>query len=70
MFAFARSSLLVFLVLLIASAAMAQAAAELDAHPMIGEVAPEFQLERVNGEPLSLEDLKGKYIVMHFGASW
>jgi cytochrome oxidase Cu insertion factor (SCO1/SenC/PrrC family) len=38
--------------------------------PMIGEVAPGFDLELVGGGRLSLDDLKGRYVVMHFGASW
>jgi cytochrome c biogenesis protein CcmG/thiol:disulfide interchange protein DsbE len=38
--------------------------------PMIGEPAPAFQLDGVNGETLSLADLRGRFIVLHFGASW
>jgi len=43
---------------------------DVSSHPMIGEPAPGFNLEKVGGGKLSLEDLKGKYIVLHFGASW
>lgn len=39
-------------------------------HPMIGEAAPAFNLEEVSGGALSLETLKGRYVVLHFGASW
>jgi hypothetical protein len=39
-------------------------------HPMIGEAAPAFDLEEVSGGALSLDALKGQYIVLHFGASW
>lgn len=39
-------------------------------HPMIGEAAPAFDLEEVDGGFLSLEDFRGRYIVLHFGASW
>ena len=39
-------------------------------HPMIGEAAPAFDLEEVSGGDLSLEALKGRYVVLHFGASW
>lgn len=38
--------------------------------PMIGEAAPAFELEGVGGGPLSLERLRGQFVVMHFGASW
>lgn len=39
-------------------------------HPMIGEQAPAFELESVSGEMRSLGDFRGKYLVVHFGASW
>jgi peroxiredoxin len=38
---------------------------------MLGEPAPAFQLDEVrSGETHSLEDFRGRYIVLHFGASW
>lgn len=43
---------------------------DLSDHPWIGEAAPGFTLDTVAGEKLSLEDLRGKYVVVHFGASW
>lgn len=39
-------------------------------HPMIGEEAPAFVLEEVGGDTLSLDSLKGRYVILHFGASW
>lgn len=39
-------------------------------HPMIGEAAPAFDLKEVAKGKLSLESLKGRYVVLHFGASW
>jgi cytochrome oxidase Cu insertion factor (SCO1/SenC/PrrC family) len=39
-------------------------------HPMLGEKAPAFELESVAGEMKSLGDFRGKYLVVHFGASW
>jgi hypothetical protein len=39
-------------------------------HPMIGEPAPTFDLQEVSGGSLGLEGLQGRYIVLHFGASW
>jgi hypothetical protein len=39
--------------------------------PMLGEPAPAFRLPDVrSGESLSLEDLGGRFVVLHFGASW
>jgi cytochrome oxidase Cu insertion factor (SCO1/SenC/PrrC family) len=39
--------------------------------PMIGEPAPPFRLTDLQtGQPLGLEDLRGKIVVLHFGASW
>jgi peroxiredoxin len=38
--------------------------------PMIGEPAPEFALPSATGETVSLADLRGKYVVIHFGTSW
>jgi peroxiredoxin len=38
--------------------------------PMIGEPAPSFVLPSVTGETVSLADLRGRYLVIHFGTSW
>ncbi len=38
---------------------------------MIGDPAPLFDLDVLNGESsLALADLQGKFVVMHFGTSW
>ena len=39
-------------------------------HPMLGEAAPAFRLRDLAGRSLSLGDLRGKLVVLHFGASW
>jgi len=39
-------------------------------HPMIGDAAPAFDLEEVGGGTMTLESLKGRYVVLHLGASW
>ncbi len=36
----------------------------------IGAIAPDFTLETVDGEQLSLSSLKGKYVLVDFWASW
>jgi peroxiredoxin len=38
---------------------------------MLGKPAPSFSLNEVRtGETHSLEDFRGKFVVLHFGASW
>ena len=34
------------------------------------QVAPDFTLNDINGKPLSLSDLKGKWVVLDFWGSW
>ena len=41
-----------------------------DVQPMIGQSAPSFTLTSTNGKEVSLDKLKGKYIVIHFAATW
>jgi cytochrome oxidase Cu insertion factor (SCO1/SenC/PrrC family) len=43
---------------------------DVSAHPMIGDHAPPFELTSVGGQTLNLEGWKGKFVVLHFGASW
>lgn len=38
--------------------------------PMIGEQAPGFDLPTTAGERVQLEGLRGRLIVLHFGAGW
>lgn len=38
--------------------------------PMLGQPAPSFLLNAVDGKSYSLEQLKGKYVVIHFAATW
>jgi len=37
---------------------------------MEGEPAPTFTLNDINGKPLSLENLRGKYLILDFWGSW
>ncbi|HEU4366138.1 MAG TPA: hypothetical protein VFT13_11820 [Candidatus Krumholzibacteria bacterium] len=41
-----------------------------ESHPWIGTAAPAFQLKSVGGGEVGLEGLEGKFVVIHFGASW
>lgn len=38
--------------------------------PKIGEAAPLFQLKSLHGDSLALANLRGKFVVIHFAASW
>jgi hypothetical protein len=38
--------------------------------PLLDQPAPPFRLRGVDGTPLSLGDLRGRFVVLHFGASW
>ncbi len=38
--------------------------------PMIGQAAPAFVLQSLDGRRVALADFKGKYVVLHFGAGW
>ncbi len=58
--------LLVFsAVFLLAVSALAQMK-----QPWIGNPAPPFSLSALDGKKLALSDLKGKLVVLHFGAGW
>ena len=39
-------------------------------HPLQGETAPDFSLERMNGEPFRLSDHRGEIVVVNFWATW
>lgn len=39
-------------------------------HPMLGQEAPAFSLPTLAGDEVTSTDLRGKYIVLHFGAGW
>ncbi len=38
--------------------------------PMIGQTAPAFKLQGLDGRTYSLEQFRGKYVVIHFAATW
>ena len=38
--------------------------------PMIGEPAPAFVLKSLDGKTVSLQEQRGKLVVLHFAASW
>lgn len=62
-------SILRSLVFIIASGFSAAANAQED-QPMLGQLAPTFTLSDLNGKTYSLEQLKGKFVVIHFATTW
>jgi peroxiredoxin len=41
-----------------------------DTHPMMGEMAPLFELQCLDGKTYSLADSKGTFVVIHFATTW
>ena len=39
-------------------------------HPLLGEPAPSFRLKSLDGKTVSLEEMRGRVVVLHFGAGW
>jgi cytochrome oxidase Cu insertion factor (SCO1/SenC/PrrC family) len=66
-FSFKHAVLLLLLLLL---AIPATGFAEELPQPKIGEVAPAFNLETLQGKKVALADLRGKFVVIHFATSW
>jgi hypothetical protein len=57
--------------LALAASLVGSAAAAADRpQPMLGEPAPSFRLPDLSGQTRSLEEWRGRLIVLHFGASW
>lgn len=55
---------------LFALGSMSNQSSAQDAQPMVGQSAPMFTLSAVNGKSYSLEQSKGRYVVIHFAATW
>ena len=36
----------------------------------VGDIAPAFEIETVDGQPLKLSDYRGKYVLLDFWATW
>ena len=74
MIGFARAIALLSIVITLvawgAGAVNAQEQSKAVPQPMIGMDAPGFALQSIGGDTLSLADLRGKFVVIHFGASW
>ena len=57
-----KSFVIVFLSLFLAGMAKSP--------PLVGGPAPFFELETVDGQIVKLSDLKGKFVILHFWATW
>jgi cytochrome oxidase Cu insertion factor (SCO1/SenC/PrrC family) len=68
--AIVRLSIVIALVAWGVGTVNAQEKSEAAPQPMIGMDAPDFELQSIGGDTLSLADLRGKFVVIHFGASW
>ena len=44
--------------------------AQESAQPKIGQAAPAFELQTLKRDTVALENLRGKFVVIHFAASW
>ncbi|MEX2232424.1 MAG: TlpA disulfide reductase family protein, partial [Cyclobacteriaceae bacterium] len=41
-----------------------------EVQPMLGQMAPAFTLNDLNGKIYSIDQFKGRYVVIHFAATW
>ena len=51
-------------------AALSRAASAADATPGVDALAPEFSLMSIQGQPVALSQLRGRFVVIHFAATW
>ncbi len=52
------------------AAQQSQAIPQADTKPLVGKPAPDFTMNDVNGKSFSLNQLRGKYVLIDFWASW
>jgi hypothetical protein len=55
---------IILLAMLVTVASLAQESS------LLNEPAPEFDLLSLSGDRVNLADLRGRIIVLHFGAGW
>jgi len=60
----------VFLFFLFLMVVPVKGLAEELSQPKIGEAAPAFNLQTLQGDKIALADLLGKFVVIHFATSW
>src|SRR5688572_9856832 len=63
-------SILKSVLLLAATVILTTAVRAQEVQPMLGQMAPPFTLNALDGQTYSLKKIKGKYLVIHFAATW
>lgn len=58
------------LMLSMSAGAMNAGAAQAATKPVVGEMAPDFELTLIDGSKVSLADLKGQVVLLNFWATW
>ena len=61
---------LTFISIVIIIVAPAALFAQQHEQPILGQQAPLFELKAIDGKTYSLDQLKGRYVVIHFAATW
>ena len=64
-----RNSVRLIVLTIFGAIAMAAPSAQAKT-PKVGEVAPNFELALVNGQKVTLADLRGQVVVLNFWATW
>jgi peroxiredoxin len=54
----------------LALAALSVPAVAADSTPGVDGLAPEFSLKSLEGQPVALSQLRGRFVVIHFAATW
>ncbi|WHO40595.1 redoxin domain-containing protein [Sphingobium sp. AP49] len=65
-----RSIAAAALMLSMSVGAMNAGAAQAATKPVVGEMAPDFELTLIDGSKVSLADLKGQVVLLNFWATW
>ncbi len=63
-------SILKSVVLIVIAAGLSTEGDAQEIQPMLGQIAPPFTLTDLKGETYSLEELKGRFVVIHFATTW
>jgi peroxiredoxin len=54
----------------ISAVSFSMAASAQEIQPMLGQIAPSFTLKELNGKVYSLDQVRGRYVVIHFATTW
>lgn len=65
-----RTTILIILLSLVGYTLYNNLVGEKSKQPNVGDVAPNFKLETLNGEKVELRDLRGKVVLINFWGTW